>query len=97
MDWCRAQLSAGELDFVRTFQGRLEIPLGGGATLLLFHGSPRSHMEDLLATTPPDDLDRLLDGHRATVMAGGHTHIQMLRQHRGALLVNPGSVGSISP
>ena len=26
-------------------------------------------------------------------MAGSHTHIQMLRQHRGALLVNPGSVG----
>ena len=26
-------------------------------------------------------------------MAGGHTHIQMLRQHRGSLLVNPGSVG----
>jgi hypothetical protein len=27
-------------------------------TPLLFHGSPRSHMEDLLATTPPDELDR---------------------------------------
>ena len=25
--------------------------------------------------------------------AGGHTHLQMLRQHRGALVVNPGSVG----
>ena len=27
-------------------------------------------------------------------MAGGHTHIQMLRQHRGTLIVNPGSVGA---
>jgi predicted phosphodiesterase len=27
-------------------------------------------------------------------MAGGHTHIQMLRQHRGSLVVNPGSVGA---
>jgi predicted phosphodiesterase len=27
-------------------------------------------------------------------MAGGHTHLQMLRQHDGALLVNPGSVGA---
>ena len=26
-------------------------------------------------------------------MAGGHTHVQMVRQHRGTLLVNPGSVG----
>ncbi len=35
----------------------------------------------------------MLDGRSATVMAGGHTHVQMLRQHRGMLLVNPGSVG----
>jgi predicted phosphodiesterase len=35
----------------------------------------------------------MLAGAAATVMAGGHTHIQMLRQHHGHLLVNPGSVG----
>ncbi len=93
VDWCRRQLSSSELDFVRTFQAGLEIALDDQATLTLFHGSPRSHMEDLLATTPPDELDRLLDGRSTTVMAGGHTHIQMLRQHRGSLLVNPGSVG----
>jgi predicted phosphodiesterase len=50
-------------------------------------------MEDLLATTPEAKLDQALSGYSATVMAGGHTHIQMLRQHRGTLLVNPGSVG----
>ena len=26
-------------------------------------------------------------------MAGGHTHLQMLRQHRGRLVLNVGSVG----
>ena len=50
-------------------------------------------MEDLLATTPADLLDEMLCGHTATVMSGGHTHIQMMRQHRGILVVNPGSVG----
>jgi predicted phosphodiesterase len=50
-------------------------------------------MEDVLATTPPDALDEMLEGAAATVMAAGHTHIQMLRQHHGHLLVNPGSVG----
>lgn len=93
VDWCRSQLSREDLDFVRSFQPRLEIELDDHSKLLLFHGSPRSHMEDVLATTPPDELDRLLTGHSAAVMAGGHTHIQMLRQHRGVLLVNPGSVG----
>ena len=93
VDWCRSQLSSEDLEFLRTFQGSLEIPLDEHAKLFLFHGSPRSHMEDLLATTPAEELDRLLAGHAAAVMAGGHTHIQMLRQHRGMLLVNPGSVG----
>lgn len=47
----------------------------------------------VIATTPAEQLDEALDGRRACVMAGGHTHLQMVRQHRGDLLVNPGSVG----
>ena len=49
--------------------------------------------QDILASTPPEALDTMLAGTTATVLAGGHTHIQMLRQHHGRLLVNPGSVG----
>jgi len=93
VDWCRSQLSGADLDFLRTFQPCLSMALDAQATLLLFHGSPRSHMEDILSTTAPEELDDMLAGHIAAVMAGGHTHIQMLRQHRGRLLVNPGSVG----
>jgi putative phosphoesterase len=92
VDWCRTNLDTGELAFVATFVRTLEVPLENG-TLFLYHGSPRSHMEDILAETPPERVDELLDGKRATVMAGGHTHIQMMRQHRGILLVNPGSLG----
>lgn len=93
VSWCRSELASQDLDFVRGFERSFEVELAKDATLFLFHGSPRSHMDDLLATTAGDELDRLLAGHQATVMAGGHTHIQMLRQHRGTLLVNPGSVG----
>lgn len=93
VDWCRSQLSGKNLDFLHTFQPHLEISLDAQTTLLLFHGSPRSHMDNILSTTSPDELDGLLAGHHASVMAGGHTHIQMLRQHRGMLIVNPGSVG----
>jgi predicted phosphodiesterase len=93
VDWCRARLSAAELDFVRTFRPQLTVPLDGGATLLCYHGTPRSNMEDLLATAPAALVDEMLAGCAATVMAGGHTHLQMLRQHHGTLIVNPGSVG----
>ncbi len=92
VDWGREQLSAADLDFVRTFVRTLEVPLENG-TLFLFHGTPRSHMEELLAETPPETVDEMLGGRTATVMACGHTHIQMLRQHRGILIVNPGSLG----
>jgi predicted phosphodiesterase len=93
IDWCRAQLADDDLAFVRTFVPELEVPLGGGRRLHLFHGSPDSNTQDVLATTSDEELDRLLGDRRADVMAGGHTHIQMLRQHRGMWLVNPGSVG----
>jgi putative phosphoesterase len=93
LDWCLRRLSRDDLDFIRTFQREREIPLGETAALYVFHGSPRSNVEDILATTPAETLDDMLAGATATVMAGGHTHIQMLRQHHGYLLVNPGSVG----
>jgi len=93
VDWCRAQLSTEDLAFLGGFVPSLELTLEGDVRLLLYHGTPQSHMQDLLCTTPPDVVDTMLTGRTASVMAGGHTHIQMLRQHKGILLVNPGSVG----
>lgn len=101
VDWCREQLSPVHLDFIRTFVRTLELDLAPelaregrmGLPCLLYHGSPRSHMEELLASTPAEQVDEALAGFTHSVMAGGHTHKQMLRQHRGRLLVNPGSVG----
>jgi predicted phosphodiesterase len=93
IDWCRAQLAPEDLAFLRGFAPRLELPLGAGRSLLLFHGSPASHMRDLLATTAEGELEAELGVRPASVMAGGHTHIQLLRQHRGSWLLNPGSVG----
>jgi len=93
VEWCRNLLTDDELAFIRSFLPTLEIELEGDVRLFLFHGTPQSHMQDLLCTTPPGELDAMLSGRAASVMAGGHTHIQMLRQHKGTLIVNPGSVG----
>ena len=73
VDWCRDQLSKEEIDFIRAFRAGLDLELAEGISLALFHGTPRSHMEDMLATTPAEKLDEMLDGRTATVMAGGHT------------------------
>jgi predicted phosphodiesterase len=93
VDWSREQLDQDDLDFLRTFKPTLRLAMDDGMEMLLFHGSPASNMEDILATTPPEDIDRMLSGQNAAVAVCGHTHIQMLRQHKGTLLVNPGSVG----
>ncbi len=93
VDWCRDQLTEEDLAFIRSFESHVELPLGGGSSALIVHGSPRSTTEDILATTPPDEVDIMLAGQSAALVASGHTHIQMLRQHRRTLIVNPGSVG----
>ncbi|MEW5988419.1 MAG: metallophosphoesterase family protein [Chloroflexota bacterium] len=92
-EWCAAQLTAADLDTLRTFQPTIEIALGGDATLLGYHGSPHSYHDVMRVTTPDEEIGRMVGGRRATVMAGGHTHRPMLRRFETATLINPGSVG----
>lgn len=91
--WCAEQLQEEDFQFLRTFQPLHEIALDQPHKLLCFHGSPKSNTDIILAMTPPTNVDELLGGYRATVMVGGHTHMQMMRQHKGIMLVNAGSVG----
>src|SRR5216683_860780 len=62
VDWSRSKLSSAELEFVRSFERDREIDLGGASKLYVFHGSPRSNMEDIVATTLPEALDAMLGG-----------------------------------
>jgi predicted phosphodiesterase len=91
--WCAAKLSEPELAYLRACPPTRRVDLSEGVGLLCFHGSPRSFDEVVSATTPDDALSRMLSGHRASVFVGGHTHVQLLRRHGTAHLVNPGSVG----
>jgi putative phosphoesterase len=91
--WGAAQLTAVHRQYLQTFQPTITISLAEDAKLLCFHGSPRSYHDIIRATTPDDEVAGFLEGHTATVMAGGHTHTQMVRRFRQSWLVNPGSVG----
>ena len=94
LQWCAQQLAPEEFAYLRSFVPILDIPLGPDVTLRCFHGSPRSNTDLILPTTPEEDVDRLLGEQTANVLTGGHSHIQMLRQHLGKLIINPGSVGN---
>jgi predicted phosphodiesterase len=92
-DWSAANLSVDERAFLLALRPTVHVGLAEGAALLCFHGSPGSYEDNILATTPEADLDALLAGVEATVLAGGHTHLPLLRRYRLSTLVNPGTVG----
>lgn len=91
--WCAARLSEKHIEYIRAFRKTVEMPFEGGRSLLCFHGSPKSNTDIIVPDTPEKELDEMLSGHSADVMAGGHTHAPMLRRHGNIMLINPGSVG----
>jgi putative phosphoesterase len=86
--WTHEQLGEHHLERLRDYQPLLEL-----SGLLCYHGSPRSNTEVLLPITTEAELAAMLNGHDEAIMAGGHTHMPMLRRHGPSLIVNPGSVG----
>jgi len=68
----------------------LELYLGG-RQLRVYHGSPANPLDEYVYSDSPA-LERLgeID---ADVVVLGHTHIPMVKQVGGVLVVNPGSVG----
>ncbi|MGH3131551.1 MAG: metallophosphoesterase family protein, partial [Gaiellaceae bacterium] len=91
--WWADALTDEDRAFMMGFQPLLQLTLSEDATMLCYHGSPSSFNDWLFATTPDEDVARMLGGYAATVMAGGHTHLQMVRRYEGSVIVNPGSVG----
>ncbi len=92
-NWCRSILTKDELDFLGSFPAQLTFELDQRTKLLCYHGSPRSNEEWIYPDTPAEALDEIFPGQPAQVLIGGHTHVQMVSQHRGMTLLNPGSVG----
>lgn len=92
-NWAAEQLTSAQRDYLKSFQPTITISLGDYKELLCYHGSPSSFNGIILASTPDNELASILAGIRANVMAGGHTHTQMLRRYGDLVLINPGSVG----
>jgi predicted phosphodiesterase len=90
--WARAQLGDDDLAYLAELPAAARFSVGC-LELLCFHGSPRSDLEPLLATTRDDALDAVFAGARAHLLAAGHTHLQLLREYHDSVLINPGSVG----
>lgn len=90
--WCRNQLTPGDLEYLTSFPATKEIFLEN-LKMFCCHGSPRSNIERILATTEISSLQSMLSGVTADIVACGHTHIQMVRRYMNQVIINPGSVG----
>lgn len=91
--WCLDQLTSDDLDYLRSFKPQLSFALDQRTSLLAYHGSPQSNEIFIYPDTPSEILNELFGEQSAKVLIGGHTHVQMLTQHKGMTLLNPGSVG----
>jgi putative phosphoesterase len=92
-DWCAAQLSREDRDFLASFAETIAFEVDGLGRVLLCHGSPRSDEEIVTARTPDERLREFLAEVDGDVVVCGHTHMQFDRMAGRVRVINPGSVG----
>ena len=92
-DWSLEQLSRNDLEFIRSFQSTVRLPLADGLELICSHGSPKSFDDVILPTIDDEKLRTLLEPQTGCLYCGGHTHVQFVRHLRDMFHFNPGSVG----
>ncbi len=91
-------LGPNELDWFRTFPAT--VPLN--SEVFLCHGTPASDNEYFLESVlgnraglaSREEIERRLGAETSAVVCCGHTHVpRSVRNEKGQLLINPGSVG----
>lgn len=92
LEWTKSVLDQDHVAWLREVpvQRRIDTPAG---RLRAFHGSAHDPNGRTNLHIGPVELMRLLDEHRCSILTVGGTHVPYLREFRGQVAVNPGSVG----
>lgn len=93
VEWSRALHTQQNFDFIKTFKQTLQIHLLRNVHIFCYHGSPLSNKENVKPDSPIDSFASLIQDNPNTIFIGGHTHVQMLRNHNGTRILTSGSVG----
>ena len=91
-EWSRSELGEVGLALIDTFRPTIEMDLGE-SSVLAFHGSPASYDDILLPTDDEAAYRERLGPVTASIVCGGHVHLQYIRRIGETRFVNPGSVG----
>lgn len=90
--WCAEQLTTDDkknIDFwPMNYQMNYE-----STSILMFHGSPSSYHDIIVASTDGKQVEKYLKGFSADLFLHGHTHTQYVRKCKASRILNPGSVG----
>ena len=92
--WCARQLSAEDVNWVRTWPKTIRVAIDGVGDVLFCHGTPTSETDAFTVQTPEDVLKPVFDGLGVPLVVCGHTHMQFDRMIGTTRVVNAGSVGS---
>lgn len=90
---CAETLNEAQRWYLANLPDTARVDLGTAGDLLAFHGSPRSADDFLTPTASMEELGEMFAGASASILAGGHTHVPLIRRYGTSTIVNPGSVG----
>ena len=92
IEWGAGAVSGDTRRYLASLPPRRELDIGDDR-VRCFHGAPGSATDRILAETRDQELREMVAAYKASIYAGGHTHLQLVRRFGGALVVNAGSVG----
>ncbi|HEX9908418.1 MAG TPA: metallophosphoesterase family protein [Thermoplasmata archaeon] len=87
--WTADQLKHEEQAYLRSLNVAEKVEFRG-IGIAIHHGSPSSVDEYVFEDGATQDLMELA---KAQVLVLGHTHVPFVREYKGGMIVNPGSVG----
>ena len=86
-------LSENQIKFLKELPTQKELTIDG-IKILMVHGSPRRNNEDIMPTTPLEEVEKMISGVDADLILCGHTHIPCgFQTNTKQTVVNDGSVG----
>jgi putative phosphoesterase len=90
IEWTIHRITKDNLKFIKSFPEKLGIDVDGFKVLVV-HGSPFDPINEYVYPDYP--LERIVDAVDVDVIVMGHTHVPFVKEVKGCLVINSGSVG----
>ncbi len=90
--WCAEQLTTDDKQNIDSWPMNYKMNYKN-TSVLMFHASPSSYHDIIVASTESNQVEKYLEGYSADLFLHGHTHAQYIRKYKASRILNPGSAG----